>query len=857
MEPEQLRKLAAQLDSDVPMMGRWLRRQAAIALAREKTPETVKILAKALIESEDETVQAIATETLRQLEDPEQIDTVCGVWAIARDPKLTHLLLERGWVACNPLPVRLLAALKTAQFETIIRSGAEIVKPLLAICRDRDPQIAHRARQCLFRLHNQEAIDALCKQWAMTRTPFLEQAILSGGYVARQPALVRVLSALKVGRMDVVTAAGAEVVEPLLIACRDIDRWLGIQALMALRKLDLAEAQEEVCRWTIDKDHPLAGEAAIAARYAPADPKQRAIFYVLTEQWREYQELEFHHSLLGAGYQEASQTLRSRIAQKARKAGRSEIVGAIVGGVRRHRLGDMTPREWETAIEILKEQQQWHDMWQLAQVAPAVWSVKLLREINPDSLLEWAPSREAKACEALKQLAHQCVGEVSALAGQMHCSHIIGDRKRQVTSFALGPAPINFTSDPPMVAIGTAEGSVQLWSTITGKLLKVLGVPSLRSAALAQGMVKHDGPVNCLAFSHPGVGSYGKTLLLASGSDDGTVRLWRTSTGQALKQLTGHTAPIHCLAISPTGEQLATGSADGTVRLWRLPTGTLQATLTGHQGWINCLGISPDGQLLVSGSSDGTVRLWLLPSGDLLQTLTGHEGPVECLSISPDGQLLATASWDKTVRLWWLPVGAPFKTLTGHTGSVGCMSFSPIGSQLATGSNDYTVRLWKIPDGEPLSVLEAHQGAVSCLGFNPTGDILASGSWDKTVRLWNANTGMALHQQGDHSDWIMGVNFSPNGQVLVTSSGDRTVRLWTSEISRLGRLPMSELSLRDLQLVHGLLRCDRTCTAERSWLEFLHALMRWHRRCLDRGIRSSLNTRQQEQMDLKFKPKSD
>jgi hypothetical protein len=93
--------------------------------------------------------------------------------------------------------------------------------------------------------------------------------------------------------------------------------------------------------------------------------------------------------------------------------------------------------------------------------------------------------------------------------------------------------------------------------------------------------------------------------------------------------------------------------------------------------------------------------------------------------------------------------------------------------------------------------------------------------------------------------------------VLVTSSGDRTVRLWTSEISRLGRLPMSELSLRDLQLVHGLLRSDRTCTAERSWLEFLHALMRWHRRCFDRGIRSSLNTRQQEQMDLKFKPKSD
>lgn len=850
MDPAQLDKLQAQLYNDVPMMGGWLRRQAANTLADSETPESIEVLANAVIRSEDESVRDIALEGLKQIQAQEGIDTVCGLWATTRDPRLTHLLIAQRWVAAKPLPVRILSALKTSQIEPIARSGGEIVKPLLAACRDRDPQIAHSARQCLFRLQNPDAIDAVCKQWAMTRTPFLEQVLLSGSYVARQPALVRVLSALKGGQIDLIANSGADVVEPLLIACRDIDRWLAIQALVALRKLQHPEAQEEVCRWAIAQDHPLAIEAAVSAKFAPADMKQRALFYVLTDQWEQYERLEFHESLLGGAYQAADEALRARIAQKARKARRSEIVSVIVGGHRRYRLGEMTDAEWETVLTILTEQHRWQELWQIAQAAPAVWSVKLLRHIAPESLAEWAPDDEM-GWKTLKQLAHQCVGEVSALAGRMHCCYAIGDRTRQVTSFAISPLGLGSGSELPLVATGTANGSVHLWSATTGQLLKILGQPSVRASIAAPHGIRHDGSINCMAFSHPGVGAYGKTLLLATGSDDCTVRLWRISTGQALKQLTGHTGPINCLAISPTGEQLATGSADGTVRLWRLPTGTPQATLTGHNGWINCLAISPDGQLLVTGSADGTVRLWLLPSGDLLQTLTGHGGPVECLAISPDGQLLATASWDKTVRLWWLPVGAPFKTLTGHGGSVGCLAFSPNGTQLATGSNDYTVRLWKMPDGEPLPVLEGHSGAVSSVGFNPTGEILATGSWDKTVRLWNAKTGSPVHQQGGHTDWIVGLGFSSNGQILVTSSADKTVRLWTSEVARLSRLPVAELTLANLQLVQRLLRYRQTSDAERSWLEFLQALIRWHHRSNDE-LESTLNGRRKGEIDVEL-----
>ncbi|RMH77319.1 MAG: WD40 repeat domain-containing protein [Cyanobacteria bacterium J007] len=827
MEPGELAKLEMRLYKPLPGIGGWLRQQAAQLLVEDRSAAAAQLLAQAAIAPDDERLNEIAIEALRKLEGPEAIDAVCAVWASTRHERLTQLLLERRWIARHPLALCLLTALKVGQVEQAIEKIPDPIKPLLKACRDRDVQIAHAARQCLFRLQNPEAIDALCKQWAMTRTPFLEQVLLSGSYIARQPLLIRVLSALKVGQMQVVTQEGGEVVEPLLIACRDVDGWIVMQALVALRQLQRPKAREEVCRWAIERDHPLASEAAIAAKYAPSDPQKRALFYYLTEQWADYDQLDIDGSLLQNAYLDADEAVRSRIADKARKAGRLEIVETIVGPPNRRRLGEMSDREWENTIAILARSRSWSSMWKLAQQAPPAWSVRLLRQIEP----QWQPQtpNELSGWQVLHKLASQCIGDVSALAGRMHCSHAIGPTSQPVTCFAIGPTSVGYVREPPLLAIALANGTVELWNTATGERVNTLGQPYSRTGDLDRPPVKHGGPIECLAFSHPGVGAYGKTLLLATGSDDRSVRLWRISTGQALQQLKGHTGPINCLAISPTGEQLATGSADGTVRLWRLPTGSLQATLTGHTGWINCLAISPDGQLLATGSADGTVRLWLLPSGEAIQTLTGHAGPVECLAISPDGQLLATASWDTTVRLWWLPVGAPFKTLSGHRGSVACLAFSPDGSAIATGSNDYSVRLWKLPDAEPLPPLEGHTGSISCLAFNPTGELLATGSWDRTVRLWHTATATAIQQLRGHEEWVMGLQFSDNGQVLATSSADKTVRLWTPQLARLSRLPVGALSTTDLEFVRRLAKDPHTSDAERSWLRFLMASIRWNR----------------------------
>jgi WD40 repeat protein len=287
----------------------------------------------------------------------------------------------------------------------------------------------------------------------------------------------------------------------------------------------------------------------------------------------------------------------------------------------------------------------------------------------------------------------------------------------------------------------------------------------------------HTGAVFSVSFSPDG-------RLLASGSEDKTIKLWRVSDGSLVRTLTGHTDWVTSVSFSPDGRLLASGSEDKTIKLWRVADGLEVRTLKGHTDWVWSVSFSPDGRLLASGSNDKTIKLWRVSDGALVRTLTGHTDRVASVSFSPDGRLLASGSWDKTIKLWRVSDGALVRTLTGHTGDVLSVSFSPDGRLLASGSGywDRTIKLWRVSDGSLVRTLTGHTDAVTSVSFSPDGRLLASGSGylDRTIKLWRVSDGSLVRTLTGHSHGVTSVSFSPDGRLLASGSGyrDRTIKLW-------------------------------------------------------------------------------
>jgi len=252
--------------------------------------------------------------------------------------------------------------------------------------------------------------------------------------------------------------------------------------------------------------------------------------------------------------------------------------------------------------------------------------------------------------------------------------------------------------------------------------------------------------------------------------------------------LTGHTKSIRSLAITPDGQILASGSDDKTIKLWQLATGRELFTLRGHTKSVCSIAISLDGQVLASGSDDRTIKLWQLSKGLQIGTInmggwfSGDSGCVYAVAISPDGQILASLSSSGAVKLWNLRTGQEIRRLQGDTswvqaiaiGSVsvtqndsdakatpGASAFKQGVDQILAGGSGDAIKLWNLRTGRELPMLRGHSSWVRTVAFSPDGQTLASGSDDATIKLWDLRTGRERCTLTGHTRPVYSVAFSP------------------------------------------------------------------------------------------------
>ena len=127
------------------------------------------------------------------------------------------------------------------------------------------------------------------------------------------------------------------------------------------------------------------------------------------------------------------------------------------------------------------------------------------------------------------------------------------------------------------------------------------------------------------------------------------------------------------MAFHPEDRVVASCSEDKSIKLWNLDDGGLLSTMRGHSEPINSVAFSPDGLTIASGSGDdfggddNSVRVWDVKTGKQLWQLTGHTDKVTGVCFDPTGKTIVSCSLDKTIRFWDSATGAAIGSpVTGH-----------------------------------------------------------------------------------------------------------------------------------------------------------------------------------------------
>jgi len=327
---------------------------------------------------------------------------------------------------------------------------------------------------------------------------------------------------------------------------------------------------------------------------------------------------------------------------------------------------------------------------------------------------------------------------------------VIDDEVRVLLSHGEGLLTAAVSTLARLLATGSRDGHVRVWR--------------LDSGTRVRDIEAHEGPVRSVVF----VGEGGRVL---SGSEDGSARLWGS---RAPKPLAGGFAPLICAPLAASERvSLAQRRDDLVARLARGDV-TAYAPLQGLRGRV--AEYERDPEILAAlarvghahGVCTGVRDLWVSSRFSIPSQTT-------CLSFTSEGRILAGGD-DGTLRAHGLEgrIDVEFRP-PFEAGGVTAVASSA--TDVAAAFTEQVAVLWSL-DGQNARVLEGHTKAVRAIALSTDGARVATGSDDRSVRLWQRD-GSLLRVLEGHRGPVVAVAFTPDDRSVLTASTDGFIRLFS------------------------------------------------------------------------------
>lgn len=681
------------------------------------SPDLVLPLIKAC-DDVDPQVAAGARRAIGCLQQEDALDILCAHWARTRAPLLEHTILSAGYLAHDPLDVRVLTALKLNQPDRIDLGAAEIVAPLLQASRDRDGEIAARADYLLRNGLSGAALTEFCLRWSQTRDAQVETILVQCQLLPRQPQPLRLLCALKLGRLEIAQRCPPRHLDVLLSACQDADPLIGANARGALCTLQSPESREALCQNFIDSGNEAAGQAAVEAGYLPAATEPRAVFLFLTGQWEAYETLDFDRRIMRAFYATARPELRQRLRRTVQSAGRIEFL-SILNGVDNRPIDQA---EAGLVVQMLSKNKNWDELWRLARELSLSRSIEILKILSANG---WEPQQPEER-PVYRQLTELAARPLPASAGEL--AGLLPPAVPLATLKVHGRVnDIAFAPGQPLLALATGSRKVVLWD--------------YRKAQVSKVLLGFDHSVGQVTFQSDG------QLVCAERTNSAAPCDIYLLDGQEYYRLGSHTASVTSLLRLPDGSLLSTGR-DYRIILWNL-TSRCQIAWQTAPAWPRCAAISRDGRLAALVSD--RVQVIELPGLNFLTDLApvvnqgprGRTGVARCAAFAPTGYDLLTGQMNGQVIHYSEIISTQRREkriLGAHNGSVVGICFRPQNNQAITAGSEGELHFIDWPSGEERRRLAAPLPDLTSLEISPDGRFMATGSQGNAFTLWDLRT---------------------------------------------------------------------------------------------------------------------
>ncbi|WP_292348637.1 MULTISPECIES: WD40 repeat domain-containing protein [unclassified Methanoregula] len=313
-----------------------------------------------------------------------------------------------------------------------------------------------------------------------------------------------------------------------------------------------------------------------------------------------------------------------------------------------------------------------------------------------------------------------------------------------------------FSMDGSLLATGSCDGMLSVWRTA--------------SAGPAMEFAAGPGSVRFLGIPED-------NTCLVSTSDDGTVRCHGFSGRTPVWTWNGEGSGT-ATALSHDGTSIFAGDADGRLTILDIRAGRPLYTLRLHPSPLTCIAPAPSGQIAACGHADGTLSVVRPVNGTSPQTLPGNGSPVLHLSFDPgERSCLAVYEHGHPAR-WDVVTGEKECTYTGLSGRALCSAVPREGRWFAVGSDRHAIVCWEAEKTVPEVSIPLYSRHVTSCSAAADGSILAAGFHDGSVRIWRMPDGKLVREFRGHKKTVTTCTLAQGSARLATVSWDGTTKLW-------------------------------------------------------------------------------